>query len=96
MISEIDPIPFQFITIPVAEYASISHPTRTVKTELSQFIINFFKIFFETGTVCLLSSHVFTALVFDSNHFGILIWKIVKPRDYNKLKAILKAFDEDF
>ena len=39
---------------------------------------------------------LFTALVFDSNYFGVLIWKIVKPRDYNKLKAILKAFDKDF
>ena len=42
VISQIDPIPSQFITIPAAEYAPFSHPTRTVKTELSQFIINFF------------------------------------------------------
>ena len=33
-----------------------------------------------------LSSHVFTALEFDSNHFGILLWKIVKPRDHNEIK----------
>ena len=27
------------------------------------------------------ASHVFTALEYDSNYFGILLWKIVKPRD---------------
>ena len=26
-------------------------------------------------------SHVFTALEYDSNYFGILLWKIVKPPD---------------
>ena len=41
-----------------------------------------------TDTFCLifLSSHVFTALEFHSNYFGILLWKIEKPRDYNEIK----------
>ena len=34
----------------------------------------------------LLSSHVFTILEFDSNHFGILLWKMVKPCDHNEVK----------
>ena len=33
-----------------------------------------------------LSPYVFTALAFYSNHFGILHWKIVKPRDHNEIK----------
>ena len=48
----------------------------------------FSKFYFKTGTVCLLflSSHIFTDLEFDRNHFGILFWKIVKPRDHNEIK----------
>ena len=51
-------------------------------------ISNFSKYYFKTGTICLLfsSSYAFTALEFDSNHFGALIWKIVKPRDHNEIK----------
>ena len=33
-----------------------------------------------------LSSDVFTALEFESNHFGTLLWKIVKPRDNNEIE----------
>ena len=49
-------------------------------------LISHFSLYcFKTGILCLLfsSSHLFTALDFDSNYFGIL-WK--KPRDHNKIK----------
>ena len=37
----------------------------------------FSKYYFKTGTIyLLLFSHVFTALEFDNNHFGILLWKL--------------------
>ena len=41
---------------------------------------------------CLLfsSSHVLTFLGFDSNYFGILLWKIVKPRDNRKNMPIFQ------
>ena len=51
--------------------------------------------YFKIGIICplFLSSHVFSGLECGSNHFGILIWKIVKPRDYNEIKlAIGKIF----
>ena len=65
-----------------------SHQTRTLKTNLLSLISNFSTHYFETGTICLLflSSHVFTALEFDSNHFGILLGIIVKPRNHNEIK----------
>ena len=49
---------------------------------------NFSTYLFKIGTLCLLflSSHVFATLQFDSNHFGILLWKIVKLRDHNETK----------
>ena len=48
----------------------------------------FSKYYFKTGTICLvfLSSHIFTAVDFDGNHFGILLWKTVMPRDHNEIK----------
>ena len=47
----------------------------------------FSKYYFKTGTIyLLLSSHVFIALEFDNNHFGIPLWKIVKPHDPNGIK----------
>ena len=51
-------------------------------------ISNFSKYYFKTGTTCLLFSfsHVFTALGLDSNHFGTLLWKIIKPRGHNEIK----------
>ena len=51
-------------------------------------ISNFSKYCFKTATICLLfsSSHAFTALEFDSNHFHILFGKIVKPPDHNEIK----------
>ena len=54
----------------------------------TRFDINLSTYYMKTGAICLLvlSSYVFTALMFDSNHFGILLWKIVKPRDYNEIK----------
>ena len=72
----------------VAEYASCSHQTKRLKTDLLGLISSFSKYSFKTGTICLLflPSHVFTALEFDGNHFGILLWKIVKPRDHNEIK----------
>ena len=33
-----------------------------------------------------LSLHVFTALEFDCNHLGILLWKRVKPCDHTEIK----------
>ena len=64
---------------PGGEYTSFSYQSRTLKTNLLGLISNFSKYYFKTGTICLLflSSHVFTALEFDSNHFGILLWNIV-------------------
>ena len=49
---------------------------------------NFSKYYFKTGTIWLVffSSHLFTALEFNSNHVGILLWKTVKPRDHNEMK----------
>ena len=82
----------KLFSIPVSEYASFSHQARTLKTNLLGLISNFSKYFFKIGTICLLflSSHVFTALEFDSNHFGILLWKIVKPRDHNEVKPPIR------
>ena len=73
--------------MPFTEYASFSHQTRTLKTNILWFHIKlFYKYYFKTATICLfLSSHVFTASEFDSNYFGILLWKIVKPRDHNEI-----------
>ena len=85
----------KLLSIPVAEYASFSHQARTLKTNLLGLISNFSRYYFKTATVCLLSSssHVFTALGFASNHFGVLLWKIVKPCDHNEIKpAIGKVF----
>ena len=77
-----------FVSIPVAENASFSHQARTLQTNLLGLISNVCKYYFKTGTICFffLSSHVFTALEFDSKHFGVLLRKIVKPRDHNEIK----------
>ena len=77
----------KLFSIPVAQYASFSHQATTLKTNLIGLISNFSKHYFKTVTIWLLfvSSHVFTALEFYSNHFGIL-WKIGKPRDDNEIK----------
>ena len=58
--------------IPVAEYAFFSNQSRTLKNIVLVLISNFSKYYFKTGAICLLflSSQVFTALEFDSNHFG--------------------------
>ena len=47
-------------------------PLRMLKTNLLGLISRFSKYYLKTGTVCLLflSSNVFIALEFDSNHFG--------------------------
>ena len=73
----------KLFSIPFVEYASFSHQTRTLKTNPLGLKSIFSKYYFKTCTICLLflSSYVFTALTFDSNHFGILLWKIVKPRN---------------
>ena len=78
----------KLFSILVAEYASFWHQARPFKSYLLGLISNFSQYYFKTGTICILflSSHVFTALEFDSNHFGVLLWKIVKPRDYNEIK----------
>ena len=85
----------KLFSIPVAEYASFSQQARTLKTNLLQFDIIFFsKYYFKTGTFFLLflSSHVFTALEFDSNYFVIPLWKIVKPRAHEIKPPIAKIF----
>ena len=73
--------PFQLLNM-----SSFHIRFRTLKTNLLGLMSNFSTYYFKTGTICFLflSSHVFTALEFDSNHFLIILWKIVKPR--------LKAF----
>ena len=78
----------KLFSIPVGEYASFSNEARTLKTNLLRLISNFSKYYFKTGTTCLLFSpaHVFVALICNINHFGILFWKIVKPRDDNEIK----------
>ena len=76
----------KLFSILVAEYA---------KSYLLGLISNFSQYYFETDTIYILflSSHVFTALEFDSSHFGVLLWKIVKPRDHNEIKpSIGKMF----
>ena len=72
----------KLFSIPVAEHASFSHQAFfshlfTLKTNLLGLIANFSKYYFKTGTIYLLSlsSHVFASSEFDSNHFGILLWK---------------------
>ena len=74
--------------IPVAEYASFPHQARTLKTNLLDLKASFFKYYFKTGTLCLifLSLNIFSALEFDSNFFGTLLGKIVKPRDHDESK----------
>ena len=61
---------------------------RALKTNLLSLISFFSKYYFKTDTVCLLflPSHAFTTLEFASNHFGILLWKIVRPCDHNEIK----------
>ena len=44
----------------------------------------------------LLSSHVLSALVVDNNHFGFLIWKIVKLRDNNETKPPIKKILQNY
>ena len=63
--------------VSVADYASFSHQARSLKTNLLGLTPNFSKYYLKTGTICLLflSSHVSTALEFESNHFGILLGK---------------------
>ena len=64
-------------------------------------ISNFSRYFSNTARLCLLcllffalpslpSSHVFAALQFNINYFGILLWKIVKPRNCNETKLPIR------
>ena len=85
----------KLFSIPVAEFASFSHQARALITNLLGFISTFSKYYFEIGTICLLfsSAHLFTALEFHGNHFAILLSKMVKPHDHNKIKlSIGKIF----
>ena len=65
----------KLFSIPFAEYASFSYLTRTLKNNLLGLISNYSKYYFKTRTiyVLLLSSHIFSALEFDSNQFSILL-----------------------
>ena len=75
----------KLFSIPIAEYASFSYQVRMLKTNLLGLISGFCKYYLKTVTICFLffSLHVFAILKFDSNHFGTLLWKIVKLRDHN-------------
>ena len=42
-----------------------------------------------------LFSQVFIALEFDRNHFGILLWQIVKPCDHNEIKHQSEKYSEN-
>ena len=55
----------------------------SLKLTYNSLIPNFSRYYFKTGKHCLLflSSFVFPALQFNSNYFGFLLWKIVKPHD---------------
>ena len=57
----------------------------------------FSKYHFKTVTLCLLflCSHLFIALGFDSNYFGILPLKIVKSRDHNQIKPPNEKYHEN-
>ena len=62
---------------------------RLVRLKLTYYSLAsiFSKYYFKTATLCfLLSSHVFTALAFSSNYFGVLFSKIVKAHYYNEIK----------
>ena len=52
-------------------------------------ISNLSEYYFKIGKICLLylTSHVSTALQFDSKLFAFLLLKIVKPHDHNKIKS---------
>ena len=78
----------QIVLHSVAEYAFFSRQARMLKSSLLDLISNLSKYYFKTNTICLLflSSDVFTTLELDSNHFDILLWKIVKPCDHNEIK----------
>ena len=67
----------KLFSIPVTEYASFSYQTRSLETDLLQFNISFFKFHFKTDTLLFLflSSHICTALEYESDYFGILLWK---------------------
>ena len=66
-------------------------------------IASFSRYYFKTDTICLLflSLHIFTALEFDSNHFGVLLWKMVNwttsrkniPKNINQSDIILWCFE---
>ena len=61
-------------------------------------ISNFSKYYFKTGTLCFLflSSYIFTALEFDSNYFGILPLKIVKPHDHSEVKPLIRKLFQKY
>ena len=43
----------KLFSIPVDEYASFSHQTRTLKTNLPRLMLNFSTYYIKTGTICL-------------------------------------------
>ena len=42
------------------------------------------------------TSHVFTGLKFDSIYFGILLWKIVKPRTNNEIEPPIRKIYQKY
>ena len=86
----------KLFSIPVAEYTSFSHHTRTLKTSQLVLISRFFTYYFKTSTISILflSSRVFTALELDSNHFDFLLWKLVKQRDHNEIKPYFENINQ--
>ena len=78
----------KLFSIPIDEHAPFSHQGRTRKASLLGLISNISKYCFKTGTIwrVFLTSNIFTALEFDSNHFGVVLWKKIKPREPNEVK----------
>ena len=92
----------KLFSISVAEYASFSHQTRTLETDLLKclkLVLYHFLLYIALRVArrasFFLSSLVFTPLEFHSNYFGILLWKLVKPSEHNESKPpIRKIFQK--
>ena len=78
----------KFVFIPVTEYALFPHQAKTLKTNHFGLVSNISKYYCKTGTVCL--PFVPTALEFDCNNFGSLLWKTIKPHGHNEIKPQIK------
>ena len=84
--------PFQLLNI-------LPFHNRVLRLKLIYYslISNFSKYCCKTDTICFLFlfSEAFTTLEFDGNHFGILLRKIVKPREHNEIKSPIGKYSEN-